>query len=299
MKTILITGATRGLGLAFAQQLAEEDGIKVVLGVRDLTLGQEIAASLGRNVEAAFLDLASRSSIEEFIAQWNIPLFALINNAGLQFTGPVVFSPDGVEMTLAVNHLGPLQLTLGLLPWLEGGAVLGVGSGTHNPNDRVAKMFGFRGGRFSSVASLAKGDMDAPTERQAGMDRYATSKLLSMTTTAELARRYPNTTFATLDPGLMPGTGLVRTAPAFVRWAWRRVLPALAPLISGASTPAKSAAAGCLVMFSGKMISGQVYDYTSRRSEEVWDLVFDADFGANVVHQSIAALTADDQSRLI
>ena len=290
MKTILITGATRGLGLAFATRLAQDPENHLVLGVRDLEAGRRIADRLGDNVEVASLDMASAVSIQSFLDGWSTPLFALINNAGLQIHGPAQFSPDNVEMTLAVNHLGVLQLTQGLLPWLEDGIVLGIGSGTHNPNDAAAKMFGFRGGRFSSIEALAQGRTDAETERQAGFDRYATSKLLSMATSVELARRHPRTRFITLDPGLMPGTGLVRTAPRVVQLAWKFAMPLLVPLIPGASTPENSAAAGCNILFDTNSASGETYDHRGAMSADVWDKVTDPAFGQTVLDQSLSHL---------
>lgn len=293
MKTIVITGATRGLGLAFATQLAQNPDIQLVLAVRDLKAGTAIAERLGANVETALLDMSSTASIQSFVENWSRPLFALINNAGLQIHGPTVFSPDDVEMTLAVNHLGVLQLTLGLLPWLEGGTVLGIGSGTHNPNDAGAKMFGFRGGRFSSIAALSQGKTDADTERQAGFDRYATSKLLSMATTVELARRHSQTRFITLDPGLMPGTGLVRSAPRIVQLAWKFAMPLLVPLLPGASTPERSAAAGCKILFDKLSVSGETYDYLVKPSADVWGKVGDPAFGRNVLDQSLSQLARD------
>ncbi len=286
MKTIVITGATRGLGLAFAKQLAQDKNNKIVLAVRDLTAGIEIASMLGQNVEVKRLDMASRASIDQFIEDWSGSIDALVNNAGLQIHGPVRFTSDDDEMTLAVNHLGVLQLTLGLLPHLVGGTVLGIGSGTHNPTDRVATMFGFRGGRFSSVTKLARGEMDADTEQQAGLDRYATSKMLSMATTVEMAKRFPSIRFLTLDPGLMPGTGLVRTAPRVVQLAWKFALPMILPLMPGASTPTRSAAAGCKIMSSTAPISGDVYDFNAKVSGDVWEKVFDPEFGKDVYAQS-------------
>lgn len=291
MKTILITGATRGLGLAFATQLAKNPETHVVLAVRDLESGQAVAQRLGKNVEAVLLDMASSESIESFIDQWSTPLFGLINNAGVQVHGSAAFSPDGAELSLAVNHLGVLQLTLGLMQWLESATVLGIGSGTHNPDDASARMFGFRGGRFSSIGKLAAGEVDAGTERQAALDRYATSKLLLMATSAELARRYRKTRFLTLDPGLMPGTGLARTAPRLIRMVWEFAMPLLVPLLPGASTPEKSAAAGCKVLFDPRSISGATYSFNGRMSEDVWDLVNEPAFGSTVLDQSLAYLT--------
>jgi len=288
VKTILITGATRGLGLALAKRLAAEPNVHLVLGVRDREAGRRVARDLGPQAEAVQLDMSSLASIKSLTSNWDRPLFALINNAGLQNVGPTRFSEGGIEITLAVNHIGPLLLTLGLLPWLAEGTVLGIGSGTHNPEDKGATRFGFRGGRFTSIAELARGEVDAESDQQAGYDRYATSKLLSMTTGVELARRNTDTRFLCLDPGLMPGTGLARTAPRAVRLLWHNLLPLLVPLMSGASTPTRSAAAGArLVLNAGTAKSGGIYDQRARESDRVWDKVSDAEFGATVVDQSI------------
>ena len=293
MKTILITGATRGLGLAFAEQLAQVPDVRLVLAVRDLEAGTALAARLSKTTEVVQLDMASSDSIAAFLRAWHAPIDVLINNAGLQVHGPVAYSEDGVELSLAVNHLGVLRLTMGLLKHLDGGTVLTIGSGTHNPNDRAARLFGFRGGRFTTISSLAKGETDATTERQAGMDRYATSKLAAMATMVELARRHDNIRFLTLDPGLMPGTGLVRTAPRIIQLVWASVMPLVVPLMPGASTPAASAKSGCQVVFDPDGRSGAIYDHRGHVSKDVWDRVYDADFGRMVVDQSLAFLDRD------
>ena len=293
MKTILLTGATRGLGLAFAELFAKDTDTRLVLAVRDLDAGKALAMRLGKNVEAVLLDMASRGSIAAFLQAWTAPIDVLVNNAGLQVHGPTALSTDGVELSLAVNHLGVLQLTKGLLPLLEGGSVLTIGSGTHNPNDKVAKIFGFRGGRFTSIRTLAKGETNAKTERQAGMDRYATSKLAAMATIVELARRYPNTRFMTLDPGLMPGTGLVRTAPRVIQMAWKFVMPIAVPLIPGASTPAKSAEAGYRIVTGSHSRSGATYNHSAQISKDLWDKVNDPSFGRKVVDESLAFLNQE------
>lgn len=292
MKTILITGATRGLGLAFAKALVRDPDVSLVLAVRDLDAGKRVAQHLGPNAEAIELDMSQTASIRQLSNAWDRPLHGLINNAGLQNVSGTEMSEDGIEMTLAVNHLGPLQLTYGLLRWLDKGQVMGIGSGTHNPNDKGATRFGFRGGRFTSVEALARGDVDAETERQAGFDRYATSKLLAMATSMELARRFPDTVFTCLDPGLMPGTGLARQAPPLVRMAWSHVLPLLVPLMSGASTPERSAAVGSrLLLEPGFAKTGVVYDHKGHASDRVWDKVMDNEFGRTALDQSLDFLS--------
>lgn len=287
--TIIITGATRGLGLAMARGLAGAGQFRLVLAVRDIEAGGAVAAELGRSVEVMQLDLESRSGIAAFARSWSGDIHCLINNAGGQFHGATQFTSDGVERTLALNHLGPVALTMALNDHLNGGTVINVGSGTHNPNDRLARLFGFRGGRPASLPDLAHGKTDAKTPRQAGLDRYATSKLLIMAATVELARRYSDTRFMVLDPGLMPGTGLVRSAPLPVRIAWNSVMKWAVPLIPGASTPEKSAETALRMVTDSRFLSGEIYG-PEGDAEPVWEKVRDPDFGRLVLDETIAML---------
>lgn len=296
MKTFIVTGATQGLGRAIAGALAADPQHHVVLGVRDVARGTEVARALGPNAEARRLDCASLSDVRRFAAEWHGPIAGLVNNAGVQQTTGVQWTPDGHEETIAVNHLAALRLTLDLLPWLEGGRVLFIGSGTHNPHHRFATLFGFRGGRFTSVAALARGEAEATDDRQAGMDRYATSKLLNMLAGMELARRIApeHTLFSTLDPGLMPGTGLARTSPAPVRWAWTNILPRIAPLLPDTSTTERSAAAAAWLLtkadLSGR--NGEVFSYDWEPSTRVWDRARDPELARRALDESLALLGA-------
>lgn len=290
-RTVLITGATSGLGLAMARAFSQIRNWRLVLAVRDLEAGQALCRELGPQCRAVEVDMADSRSVARLASGWDGPLHGLVNNAGGQFHGPTRFSSDGVEMTLALNTLGPLQLTLGLLGPLAGGTVLNIGSGTHDPHDRGARMFGFRGGRFTSVMQLAAGDGDPAAGRQAALDRYATSKLLLMTLTVALARRHPHVRFMNLDPGLMPGTGLARTAPWPVRVAWSSVLRWIAPLLAGASTPERSAAAALRLIADTAFSTGGTYG-PDTMPEPVWDKVTDPAFGEEVLGQSLAFLEA-------
>lgn len=290
MKTVLLTGATRGLGLAIAQELDRTDTFSLVLAVRDLAAGERVAATLRRPARVVRLDTGALGEVHRFARAWNEPLFGLVNNAGLQETGGVSFTTEGIESTLAVNHLGPLALTLGLLPSLVGGRVIGIGSGTHNPENRTATMWGFRGARYTSIEALARGEADAPDERQAGLDRYATSKLLSTVTLMALARQHPQTGFYTLDPGMLPGTGLARTAPGYARFAWSYLLPWLVPLLPDASTPARSASVARRLLEAEGLTSGQVYDFRGEPSRRVWAPARAPDLAARVLDESLAWL---------
>jgi NAD(P)-dependent dehydrogenase (short-subunit alcohol dehydrogenase family) len=226
MQNFIVTGANQGLGLAIARALHRDPGSRVVLAVRDVDRGAAAAQSIGPRAEARRLDLASLADVERFASEWRGQLAGLVNNAGVQQIDGTHRTIDGWEETIAVNHLGALALTLQLLPALEGGRVLFIGSGTHNPRNRAATLFGFRGARFTSIPALASGKGEAEGPRQLGMDRYATSKFLNMVTAMELARRVPHrqTAFFTLDPGLMAGTGLARTAPGVQRLLWSTLL---------------------------------------------------------------------------
>jgi NAD(P)-dependent dehydrogenase (short-subunit alcohol dehydrogenase family) len=85
MKTVLVTGGNRGIGLEICRQL---DGLghKVILGSRDLTKGNVAAASFSKNVIVKQLDVTDEKSIQdlfEFVRAGFGKLDVLVNNAGL------------------------------------------------------------------------------------------------------------------------------------------------------------------------------------------------------------------------
>jgi len=198
------------------------------------------------------------------------------------------------EETFAVNHLAALKLTMGLLPFLEGGRVLFIGSGTHNPKNRTATIFGFRGARFNSIQQCADGLDETGSTRQIGMDRYATSKFLNMVTTIELARRLPpdRVSFFCLDPGLMAGTGLARTAPAPLRFVWKNLLPLAAKLLPDTSTPTRSGKVAAWIMTSKELEkqTGGIFSFDYQPSKRVWENVFDPEIGRKAIDDSLNLL---------
>lgn len=290
MKTYIVTGATRGLGLEIARALAQRPDAHVILVVRDAAKGAAVARELGPQAEARALDVSSLSDIARFVANWKGEVAGLVNNAGIQQVAGTQMTREGIEATLATNHLGAFALTQGLLPYLRDGRVIFIGSGTHNPDNKGATRFGFRGPQWLSIAGLARGETTAKDEAAAGRDRYATSKFFNTVTAFELARRHPETTFLTLDPGLMPGTGLARTAPLPLRIIWSSLLHLVAWFISDASTPAKSASAAVWMLTEPNVRNGECYSFDCRPSQQVWHKAREAETGRRIIDETEAFL---------
>jgi NAD(P)-dependent dehydrogenase (short-subunit alcohol dehydrogenase family) len=278
MPTYLITGATSGLGLQAALRLAREGGNRLILPARSSTRGEalrkQLAAAGRAQVTTPALDLASLRSVADFLkARDQLPaLDGVLLNAGMQAGTRLGFTVDGFESTFAVNHLAHYLLLKGLLEHLKPGAkVVWTTSGTHDPKETAARMFGYRGARYSSVAQLAAGDYGKETSvAQACRDAYATSKLCNIVSARIFAERHPGVAmFHAFDPGLMPGTELARDMPRMAQWAWHHVMPRVAAIMPGTSTPARSA--GLLVdLVTGRQrggVNGAYFRYNGRQAE--------------------------------
>src|SRR5690242_17017941 len=103
-KTVIVTGASSGIGLATARALAGA-GARVVFAVRTIEKGKAVAATTTGVTEVRELDLASLASVRAFAAGWDGEINLLINNAGVG--GPELSrTADGFEMQFGTNHLG-------------------------------------------------------------------------------------------------------------------------------------------------------------------------------------------------
>ena len=183
MQTILITGATSGIGEAAARQLAAL-GHRVVLHARTGEKGEpvrrEIEAATGnQNVGLLTADFGRLSEVRALAAAFREQydrLDVLINNAGL-YLSKRTETLDGFETTWAVNHLAPFLLTNLLLDRLKASAparIVNVASNAHT------------GGRINF-------DDLQMRERFNGLGAYAQSKLANILFTYELARRLDGT----------------------------------------------------------------------------------------------------------
>lgn len=194
-KTCLVTGATSGIGEVAARELAR-------LGARVVVVGrspERCAATLDRirsgagstALESMVADLSSQAEVRRLADEVRgrlDRLDVLINNAGGMFLKRQE-SVDGIELTLALNHLSYFLLTRELLPLLQAGAparIVNVASGAH------------RG------ASIDFGDLQG-RRKYSGWRAYQQSKLANILFTNELARRLAGTgvTANSLHPGFV------------------------------------------------------------------------------------------------
>jgi NAD(P)-dependent dehydrogenase (short-subunit alcohol dehydrogenase family) len=263
-RVCVVTGANRGIGKATATALARL-GATVVMLARDARLGEAARAEVARasgnaDVSVVVVDLASLASIrraaEEIVAR-HPAVHVLVNNAGVNPARRAV-SADGIELTLAVNHLAPFLLTSLLLPALRRGAADG-------------------GARVVTVSSvferLGRIDFDdlQGERRWIGLRAYTQSKLANVLFTYELAARLAGTgvTASCVYPGLV-ATDLMRDhawwSPRWLRALWGRVL--LAPE-AGARASVYAAAAPELAGITGQCFDGRGRRIrTSRRSRD-------------------------------
>jgi NAD(P)-dependent dehydrogenase (short-subunit alcohol dehydrogenase family) len=138
MRTALITGGNRGIGLAVAQALAAV-GQRVILGCRSLQEGQVAARDLaakGAEAQALRLDVADSASIEAALSELArdaIEIDVLVNNAGVYRNGSVFDVPLlAVRESMEVHFFGPLALCRSLVPGMVRrgfGRVVNVSSG--------------------------------------------------------------------------------------------------------------------------------------------------------------------------
>jgi len=235
-KTVLVTGATSGIGLETARALAKK-GARVVVGARDARRGQAVVDEItagGGQAELLEIDMASFKSIRKAADRFSAAhskLDVLVNNAGTAVSGRRI-SPDGHELTWATNFLGPFLLTrclLSLLKKSERPRVVNVGSEGH------------RAGRIDwENLELERG--------YTTFRAYANSKLALALFTRELARREPGVAAVVMHPGGI-ATKIWGAAPRPISWILNLVLPSAA---KGAAPVVRLACAPDLASVTGR-----------------------------------------------
>jgi len=208
-KTILVTGATSGIGLEASVELARR-GAKMVLVGRnpEKTPGavEDVKTRSGASdVTHLLCDFSSQEAIRRLAADYrnrHDRLDVLVNNAGTVYRTRTL-TPDGIEATFAVNHLGYFLLTNLLLDLIEKSApsrIVTVASIGHRGGTLDFDNLGFERGGYRIMRA------------------YARSKLANVLFAAELSRRLAGTgvTSNSLHPGGV-NTNIWSGAPAYMK----------------------------------------------------------------------------------
>ena len=208
-KVVLVTGASSGIGLVTACELAKR-GAKVILLCRDEERGKlalekvHLAAS---NQESILLlaDLSSLDSVRnaaQTLLQSQTKIDVLINNAGLSLTKRHQ-TIDGYEEVFAVNHLAHFLLTHLLLPLLKAA-----------PHARIINVSSMA----HRSASMQWDDLQFQ-HKFSSWKVYSQSKLANILFTRALAKRLTpdGITVNCLHPGVV-ATGFARDFPSVLRW---------------------------------------------------------------------------------
>jgi NAD(P)-dependent dehydrogenase (short-subunit alcohol dehydrogenase family) len=207
-KTILLTGATSGIGLTASIELARRGANIVVVGRNpEKTRAAVAAVSAGARGTVAHLlcDFSSQAAIRKLADDYRAGhdrLDVLVNNAGAA-NNTRRLSEDGIELTFAVNHLGYFLLTNLLLDLLKKSApsrIVTVSSIAHRRGTMNLEDIGFERSGYSILRA------------------YSRSKLANVLFAAELSRRLKGTgvTSNSVHPGTV-NTNIWSGAPVYAK----------------------------------------------------------------------------------
>jgi NAD(P)-dependent dehydrogenase (short-subunit alcohol dehydrogenase family) len=227
MSTVVMTGATSGIGSVAISHIAARPGTRVLIGAR----GSQRRAPTG--VEVLPLDLASLTSVRTFAEAvkrrlGDHPIDMLVLNAGAQWPDVSRRSADGYELTFAVNHLAHYLLARLLLPSMaRGGRLVITTSDTHDPAAFPLAPQAMEPQAFAHPTKSGFGS---------GVRAYAASKLCnlltarSLRTCDEVSAR--GVTVVAYNPSLTAGTQLSRAQPRLMALLLHGMLKVLGVFIS-------------------------------------------------------------------
>lgn len=272
-KICLVTGASGGIGQAAALGLAQQ-GATVVVVARDRTRGaaamHRIQVDSGNGaVDLVLADLSSQRAIRTLAAtiqQRYERLDVLINNAGGVFSKRQT-TEDGIEWTLALNHLAPFLLTNLLLDMLTRSATPQV------PARIVTVSSGAQG-----IGKINFDDLQG-AQRYSGFRAYSQSKLANVLFTYELARRLAGSSVTAncLHPGVV-STGFGKNNRSVIRVFAQLGAPFMRSPAQGADTVIYLASSPDVVGVTGKYfydrkpVPSSKQSYDEAIAQRLWDV---------------------------
>ncbi|MBO1752828.1 SDR family NAD(P)-dependent oxidoreductase [Actinotalea sp. BY-33] len=207
-RTIVITGASDGIGAAAARDLAAAGDRVIVVG-RSPEKTRAVAEQAGAPFHLAdFADLAQVRRLAEELRETSPRIDVLVNNAG-GIMGPRALTGDGHEKTLQVNHLAPFLLTHLLMDVLTASSATVI-----NTSSVAARLFG-----RIDVADLHNERGYSPNKA------YGDGKLANILFTKELHRRHgaEGISAAAFHPGTV-ATNFAADSTSIMRWVYRTPL---------------------------------------------------------------------------
>ncbi|SHK69840.1 SDR family oxidoreductase [Hymenobacter psychrotolerans] len=260
-KTALVTGASSGIGLVTARELARR-GARVVLVARNPDKAEQARAAIQSAIPEAQLevrltDLSLLANVHQLAADLqrdHSQLDILVNNAGIM-PGPLTITEEGHELSWATNHLAVFALTNLLLPLLseaKAGRIVTVASEAH---------------WLGEIEPLQEARNNP--EKYSWLTAYADSKLANILFTNELAHRLEltNVTANCLHPGLVD-TGLVHPGSSWgMKALWWPAKPFMISPEQGARTSLYLATSPDVARVSGTYFKNQRPGRCSSRSQ--------------------------------
>ena len=247
MRTLVMTGGTRGLGRAVVDRVLALPDWRIILLARGANPLNGLAPAVASRVDVVATDLADLRSVQRACGDVRSRLggsdiAALALNAGLQSARTDPVSADGFELHFAVNHLAHVLIADQLAPHVaRGGRIVLTTSGLHDP-------WAF------CIVPISRATWQDPTEladaklSQARMRgdvnraeaRYCASKLCNVMVARALAEQYPDLAVASFTPGGCSATEIARERDILQRVMWRWLLPVLAPVLPGVRSVSRS-----------------------------------------------------------
>lgn len=128
-KIAFVSGANRGLGLAFVKGLLEAGASKVYAGARDVTSLKALKEEFGNQLVAVTLDVTNEDHIAK-AAELASDIDILVNNAGIATFDSLTHarSNESAKLEMDVNYFGTLNMIRAFSPKLAGGAIINLSS---------------------------------------------------------------------------------------------------------------------------------------------------------------------------
>ncbi|ACK73322.1 light-dependent protochlorophyllide reductase [Gloeothece citriformis PCC 7424] len=298
--TVIITGASSGVGLQAAKALALS-GWYVIMACRDLEKTRRVAKEVGMpsgSYMIIHIDLASLESVRQFVRDFRAigrSLDALVCNAAIYMPllKEPLRSPEGYELTVATNHLGHFLLCNLMLEDLKKSSasppkLVILGTVTHNPDELGGKipprpdlgdLKGFAEG-FKEPYTMIDGKKFEPVKA------YKDSKVCNILTMRELHRRYHESTgivFNSLYPGCVATTALFRNHyPLF-----QKLFPLFQKHITGGFVSEE---------LSGQRVAQVVTDPAFAQSGVYWSWGNRQKKNGNAFVQKVSSQARDDEN---